>query len=883
MRRLFALFRRSRLENEMTEEFREHMRVRASDLERAGLSHHEAERRARIEFGSEPKFREECREAFGFNLLEVISQDLRFGARVLWKSPGFTAVAVLTLALGIGATAAMFSVVYASLLRPLPYRDPNRLVILGEMRGQLKQGGTPFYNVSYPDFLDWSKQTKSFEAMSGYTGDGFTLRGLGDPRPVIAAQATVNFFSTLGVAPFMGRDFAPGEDIADGPKVTILTYNAWHDEFNGDPAIIGRAIQLDSNSVTVIGVLPQSFEFAPRGAAEFWVPLHMNQGMQTRRSLRWMPVIARMKPGVTFEQMRAEMNTINHNLSAAYPQENGSTQLLITPLRERILGNVRPVLLMLFGAVGFVLLIACANVANLLMARATGRRREFNIRAALGAGRTRLVLQVLSESVILAASGGVLGLVVSQWATRLLIGAIPANQLATMPYLRDVSGGNPAVVAFLFVVIVFAALAFGLAPALQVSQKTMGGALKEETRGSAGRGRTGARRVFVVAEIAFCLVLLAGAGLMVKSLTAMLHHDPGFDMNNVLTFGVALPPDAYPKNDDLIAFDRTITARLAASPGISGVANNSVIPLTGGGNTIRFLVEGHPMAAGTEFETNIRSISPTYFSVMKIPLIGGRFFNDVDDTATAPQRVIVNQDFVNQFTPNENPIGKRIVFTFSPTQKYREIVGVVGGSVDKGLDTSTEPAVYLPFQQSTNNFLVYFVRTQGPPTASVATVRNVLAGINPTLPLIQPFSMEEIVARSPSVFLRRYPSYLIGSFAGLALVLATIGLYGVISYAVSQRTREIGIRLALGAQRSHVMRLVLGDGTRLALIGVAVGLTAGLGMAKLVSTMLYGVSAYDPATYVGMAGLLLIVAIAACYVPARRAVRVDPVVALRYE
>jgi putative ABC transport system permease protein len=554
----------------------------------------------------------------------------------------------------------------------------------------------------------------------------------------------------------------------------------------------------------------------------------------------------------------------------------------MAPLRDRIVGQVQSLLLILFGAVGFVLLIACANVANLLMARAAGRRREFALRVALGASRGRLISQLLVESMMLAAAGGALGLLIAQWGTALLIGAIPQLLLDSTPFLRN-AHASPAVLAFLCAAAIFTGLAFGFSPALQISQERSADALKEESRSSAGALRTKLRSALVIAEIAFSLVLLVGAGLMVKSLSALLHRNPGFDPQNLLVFAVNLPDDSYPKDPDAIRFDRDFSERVRTLPGVTGIAYNSVVPLTGGGNTVRFLLEGQSMVPGSENECLIRNTSSGYFSAMKIPLISGRFFTDSDDSADRPEHAIVNQSFVDHYLHGENPIGKRFKFTMSATQPYREIVGVVGNIADTSLDSPEEPALFLPFQQSANSYLNYIVRTTGNPALAISAVRTALHQQDPQLMLILPLTMDQIIAQSPSVFLRRYPSYLIGSFAALALVLATVGLYGLISYSVSQRTRELGIRIALGAQHRDVMRLVLGEGARLALIGVVVGLFAALGLTQVMRSLLFGVKAIDPVTFVAVSVLLVLVTAAACYIPARRAVRTDPVIALRYE
>jgi len=882
---LKQLFSRRRLYGDLSAEIQAHLEEKMEELVGNGMSRKEAESAARREFGNVTLMKEESHNVWRWSFIENLLSDVRYGLRILFGNPGFSIVAILTIALGIGANTAIFSVVYAALIRPLPYSQPGRLITLTEVRpqeGQAAGANSQSWVSAYPDYLDWTRQGKSFQALAGFSGDGFVLHGAGEPEPIFAAQATVNFFSTLGVRPFLGRDFAAGEDIAAGPKVAILSYGSWIRRFGGDLHILGRSIQLDDKSVSIIGVLPRAFEFAPRGNAEIWVPLHIEKDLVTRRSLRWMPVIGRLAETSTQGQAQAEMNSITANLAAAYPQENGAIRVVLVPLRDRIVGQVQPLLLILFGAVGFVLLIACANVMSLFLVRTAGRRREFNIRAALGASRGRLISQLLAESLILAAAGGLLGLILAEWGTSLLIAAIPDTLLAFAPFLRD-AHTNLAVLAFLCVAVIFTGIAFGLAPALQISRGQEGEALKEETRASAGGVRTRLRGVLVVAEIAFSLVLLIGSGLMVKSLTALLSRDPGFDAKNLLAFAVNLPPTSYPKDPDAIRFDKEFTERLRALPGIAGAASNSVVPLTGNGASIRFVIEGQPVAKGHENECNIRDVSNNYFSVMKIPLRAGRLFDDFTDSSTAPQHVIVNEAWAKQYLHGQDPIGKRIKFTYSPKENYREIVGIVGNTADAGLDSPEEPSLFLPFSQDTNSFINYVVRTGSNPESAVGEVRASLHAVDPQLVLIQPFTMDQIIAQSPSVFLRRYPSYLIGSFAALALILAMIGLYGLVSYSVSQRTRELGIRIALGAQQKDVMHLVLGEGARLTLLGVIFGLLAALGLTQLMRSLLFGVSALDPVTFASVAVVLALVAVVACCIPARRAMRTDPAAALRYE
>ena len=879
------LVSRRRLYGDLSEEIREHLEEKVEGLVRNGMSPRDAEFAARREFGNVTLTEESARDVWRWPSVENLLNDIRYGFRMLRNNPGFSVVAIVTLALGIGANTAIFSVVDRALIRPLPYWQPNRLITVTEVRpqeGKASESETRIWDASYPDYLDWTGQSKSFQSLAGFSGDFFTLYGTGEPEQIFAAQATINFFSTLGIKPFLGRDFAVGEDIAAGPKVAILSYGSWIRRFGGDKQVLGRSLALDSKSVSIIGVLPREFEFAPQGNAEIWVPLHIDKDMVSRRSLRWMPVIGRLAPRVTPRQARAELNSINAGLAAAYPQENGTIQVVMVPLRDRIVGQIEPLLLVLFGAVGFVLLIACANVTNLLLARSSGRRREFSIRASLGAPRSRLISQLLVESMMLAAAGGALGLLLAEWGTALLIAAIPRQLLDSAPFLRD-AHPNFAVLTFLCAAVMFTGAAFGLVPALQIADGRAGEALKEEGRTFAGGIRTRLGRVLVIAEIAFSLVLLIGSALMVESLAALVGRNPGFDTQNLLVFFVNLPSTSYPKDPDAVRFDKEFTDRLRSLPGVAGVTSNSVVPLTGGGASIRFVIEGRPVATGHENECNIRDVGANYFSVMKIPLLAGRLFSDSADTETAPKHVIVNQAWAKQHFHDEDPLGKRIKFTYSPTQPYREIVGVVGNTAEAGLDGPDEPSLFLPFAQDTNNFIPYIVRTAGNPANAVSAVRAALDALDPQLALIQPFTMDQIIAQSPSVFLRRYPAFLIGSFAALALVLAMVGLYGLISYSVAHRTRELGIRIALGAGHYDIMRLVLGEGARLTIMGVFAGLAAALGLTQLMRSLLFGVNAVDPVTFATVAVVLALVAMVACYIPARRAVRTDPAATLRYE
>jgi predicted permease len=814
-------------------------------------------------------------------------QNLRYGVRMLAKYPGFTAVTVLTLALGIGANTAIFSVVYSALLRQLPYQHPEKLYKLAESRQQHLDDPT-YAQASYPDLLDWKRTQKSFLSLAATSGDAFTLSGNGDPKLTNAAQVTINFFSTLGVKPAHGRDFIDDDHQSVSPRVAMLTYAFWRSDFGGDPKVIGRAIRLDNKPVTIVGVLPRNFEFAPARSAQIWVPLHPSDDLANRRNLRWLTVIGRLADGVSPTQAKAELDGIMTQLGREYPKEDASTVVLMSSLRELVVGQIRPLLLVLFGAVGFVLLIACANVASLLMTRSTGRRKEFAIRSALGAGRSTLLSQLFIESLMLSTIGAVLGLFGAQWGVSALIAAIPESQLQSMPFLRD-AGLNIPVLLFMCGVTFGTAILFGLVPGISMARTPVNDVLKDESRGGTSGGQARVRNAFVVAEIAISLVLLAGAGLMLRSLNALLRQNPGFDEHNVLTFDVNLPDSSYPSDTaypfaspSAIRFEHQFTEKLRNLPGVQSAASVNGVPLGGGGGSIRFIVEGRPKPTGTEDECGIKTASPAYFETMRIPLISGRFFS-ATDAWEAPWVVIVNQSFVNAYFRGEDPIGKRIHFTYDARNPWQEIVGVVGNVAEQDLSAPPPEVIYTSSDQGPSSYLSLVVRTRGDPSAFVGTVRQALREIDPDLPLIAPQSLEQVANQSASVFLRRYPSYLIGSFAGLALILAMVGLYGLISFTVQQRTREIGIRVALGAQSRDVLSLVLRQGISSVLVGVGVGIVAGLALTRLMASLLYGVAPSDGLTFASVSLLLLLVAMLACTIPAMRAMRVDPLEALRHE
>ncbi|MGA2902806.1 MAG: ABC transporter permease [Candidatus Korobacteraceae bacterium] len=820
----------------------------------------------------------------------TLSQDFRYGLRMLRRNPGFTAVAIITLALAIGANTAIFSVVYPVLLRPLPFRDAERLVTIGESRHQVVCCA---YNASYPDFLDWRRTAKGFRSLAGYAPDAFTITGDGEPKTMFCAMVTTNFFSTLGVSPVLGRDFATGEDLPEGsgPTVALLSYRFWHSDFSGDPKIVGRVLRLDGKPVTVIGVLPRDFEFGPAGLVPIWVPLHLNNYEATARGGRWLSVIGRLAPGVTLQQARAEMQAVNAQLAREYPQQNAAVAVGLGFLREEIVGDIRPLLLVLFAAVGFVLLIACANVANLLLSRSIDRRREFAIRSALGAKQLHLVLQLLIESLLLSVIGAIIGFLAAAIGVWLLVRSIPAAQLRAMPYLADVGISLP-VLAFVGGITVLTAILFGLGPGLSIPQTPITEVLKDESRGGTSGSRAAMRNVLVIGEIAISLVLLVGGGLMLQSLRTVLQQNPGFRPDHVLTFLISVPGASYPvsrtwpfSNPNGLRLAHEFLDRLRSLPGVTGASATSGLPVAGNRATNRFVIEGQAVTPGQEEASISRRVERDYFAVMKIPLLRGRSFA-ASDTADSPWVVIVNEAWVKRYlSSGEDPVGKRIRLTFSPQEPARQIVGVVGDAAEDNLAVAPPPVMYLPLDQDSGYSagLNYVVRTKGDPEAMLGLARSTVRSIDPQLAFIQPQSLEEFVDRSPAVFLRRYPFYLIGSFASLALILAMIGLYGLISYSVLQRTREIGIRMALGAQPKDILKLVIRQGVQAAVLGVVIGLGSAVLLTQVMSSLLYGVSSSNWFIFASVTLLLLVVALAASYVPARRATAVDPMIALRNE
>ncbi len=811
--------------------------------------------------------------------METLLKDVRHSIRYLLKHRSFTIIAVLAIALGVGANTAVFSVVNAALLRSLPYRESDRLVDISETK-MTEQFGR--HEASYPDYLDLRQRPEVFEDVAGYTGAGsMTLSGTDTPERVTMSFVTANFFSVLGVEPTVGRTFRPGDDVKGAERTVVLGYSVWQRRFGGDPNAVGQTLVFDGQPFTVVGVVPASFRFAKVGSVEVWGAF-IPPPRAERRNLYFLNTVARLKQGVAFEQAQSAMHAEGQRLSREYPDSHAGVDILLVPLRDELVGNVKPVLLALLGAVAFVLLIACSNVANLLLARSAARRKEIAVRLALGASRWRVVRQLLTESAVLSIVGGGVGLLLGIWGTDLFVSAIPTSLVGFMPYMKD-AGVDRATLAFTFGVSMLTGLVFGIVPALQATRHDPQEALKEGGKTSAP-ARSTLRSALVVSEIALALVLLVGAGLMMRSFVGLLGVDPGFDPANVLSVEVPLTGQTYSETSRVLAFHEQLRERVSSIPGVRGVAAVDLLPVGGGGgNTASFGVRGRPAPApGDGIEANVRSVTTGYFDVMSVPLLAGRQLSD-QDIADRPPVVVVNRTLATRVFADENPVGQAITFGFDPKKTPYEIVGVVGDEKVGQIDAGTTPVIYFPHAQDGGAEMSLVVRTTADPTSLVGAVRAAVHDLDPNVALGSAVTMEEVIANSPSAFLRRYPAFLAGVLALIAFVLALEGIYGVMSYTVSQRTHEIGVRVAIGAGRGNIYALVLRQGMGLAVAGVAVGLVASLALTRFLSSLLFGVSPTDPLTFGGVAALLVGVALVACYVPARRAARVDPVVALRSE
>ena len=809
--------------------------------------------------------------------MHAIFDDLRYAWRRLLKSPGFAVTAVLTLALGIGANTAIFTVVNAALLRALPLQEPERLVHLSETR---TTGTFQKMEFSYPDFVDFRERNRSFTGVGGYFPVNTTYSGREGAERVVATVASANFFDVLGVRPILGRVFAANADEAGGEKTVLLTYGGWQTRFGGDPNVLGKSVNLNSQPYTIVGVLPAGFQFAPSRSGEFWIPLAV-RGWRLRRNAHWILGVGRLKPGVTLQQAQTEASGLALQLAAQYPDSNPGVGVYLTPLREQIVGEVRPILLVLMGAVIAVLLITCSNLAGLQLARAVTRQKELAVRTALGASRGRIVRLLLTDSVLIAVLGGLAGVLLAYFILPMLAASLPKDQQAILPFLHGLKL-DWSVLGFSAAVSIFAGLLFGLAPSLQGARSDVHDALQDGSRTTAGSLRHRLRDGLVVAQVAMAVILLVSAGLVIKSLTKLLHVDPGFSVAHLLTFDTSLPQQHYPGEPQQVEFERNLRARLQSLPGVKSAATVDTLPLGNAGGTSRFVIAGHSRVATEEYEANTRDISPNYFETMGIPLRSGRLFNEHDD-AKAPRVVIINQTLADRLFPGQDPIGKRVDFAYTKDPNFQEIVGVVGDENLGQLDHALTPVIYEPYAQSPDSYLSVTIRTEGDPGAVAGSVRAAVQALDSALPINALVSMDRIIADSPAVSVRRYPAYVIGAFAALAVVLAMLGIYGLLAYVVAQRTRELGIRLALGAQRRNLLGLVVGSGLRLALLGAAIGTVCAFAAGRMLATLLFQVRPTDLAISLSVATLLVAVALLASYLPARRAASIEPMQALRAE
>ena len=799
-------------------------------------------------------------------MLANMLTDMRHAVRQMAKAPAFTAVAMLTLAFGIGATSAIFSVVHGVMLRPLPYPAAEGLVRVVEL---LPQYGR--FAVAPANFLDWRQQNSAFERTAAYhSGASDTFIGPEGPERVTGASVSWDLFELLRVPPALGRGFTADEDRPGRNAVIVISHGMWQRRFGGDPSVAGRSIVLGGSPVTIVGVMPSGFYF-PSRETEFWRPIALDPAKASRGG-HFLGVIARLKPGVSVQQAEAEMKTIAERLARQYPDTNRDESAEAIALHDLIVGPIRPMLFTLMAAVGFVILIACANVANLLLARASMRQKEMAIRAAIGAGRRRLVMQMVSESLVLAAAGGVLGILLAYLA----ITPIQTLGAGSIPRVADVTIDR-TVLAFAFGVSIVTALLFGLAPAWQAASGASAAALKEGWRASAGSTGGRLRSAVLVAEVALSIVLLVGAALLLRSFAKLTSVDPGFRPDNVLSFRVALPPTSYPKDPDRIALFEKLVDTLHSTPGVEAAAVVQQLPIAGD-YMLSFNIQGRPVEAPGP-SANYRAVSPGYFAALGVPVVRGRTFG-AQDSEKSPMVAVVDDAFARRHFPDETAIGRGIDIG-NGTDGFYEIVGIVGSVRHEGLDAAPRPTMYVPYRQDVFSGMFVVVRTEGDPAQFSATARRVLRDIDPSLPAFAMAPLATIV--SDSVAQRRFSMLLLAAFALVALFLAAVGLYGVVAYTVSRRTQEIGVRMAIGASPGDVLRMVLGAGMKLALTGVVIGLAGALAVTRFIASMLFDVTPFDPPSYAATAAVLLAVAALACYVPARRAMSVDPLVALRQE
>jgi len=863
----------------LREEIEEHIALQTEENLRAGLSPLEARRQAMLKFGGVEAMKQDYRAERGLPSIEDLGQDLRYAIRILRKSPAFTAVAVVTLALGIGANTAIFSIVNAVLLQAFPYPDPNQLVLIFNV--PLNQPDA-LSALSNREFTQCREQNRVFSEMAGNSFHDLTLTGAGEPSIVNTADVTPEIFSLLSAKPLAGRTLLPEDGKQGAAPVVVVSENLWHSHFGSDLALIGQSITLDMRPFTVVGILPASFHY-PDGAPrqDVWISVAQDPLFGPRLfqpGSRVLSGIGRLKPGVSVAEAQAEMNTLGMRLAKEFPAEDSGLTIRIEPYRQFVVGDVKSPLLILLGAVGLVLLIACANIANLLLSRATSRGREIAVRIALGAGRARIVRQLLTESALLGLLGGVAGVLLAAWGVWSLRPFLPPGVIL----INSIHIGG-SVLAFALLLSLAAALAFGLAPALLATPSNLQANIKEGGDRTGQRGGQNVRSFLAIAEISLAMVLLVAGGLLIRSFALVTVVNPGFDPRNVTEAEVSLPQFQYATPQQWTAFSNELLERLHAQPGLRDSALGGPLPMDRQGEaTFAFSIVGNPpLPPGRSPTADYATVSPDYFRIMGIPLLRGRFFSD-QDSPSNPKAAIISETLARRYFPNLDPLGRRMMFGFPPDDSVsREIVGIVGDVRDAALSRKPGPMMYVPFAQAPLYGAEVVVRSSLSASSVATGIREAVRSIDKNLPVTDIEPLNDALGKSISQ--ERFRTFLLGSFSAIALVLAAVGIFGVMSYSASQRTREIGIRMALGAGRGEVLRLILGQGMKLALFGLGIGVVAALLLTRLMSSLLYSVSATDPVTIASVTIILLSVALTACYIPARRAMRVDPMVALRHE
>ena len=878
-RRVHSLLHRSRSDAELKREIEIHIQQLTNEAVAAGMTEPEARTMALREFGPIAQIQEDCRDTSGVSWMQDLAQDFIYGARVLRQSPGFTVVAVLTLALGIGANTAIFSIVDAVLLRALPYREPDRLVLMFNVPEKRPDA---LSSISYRDFTEYREQNRSFSEMAGNAFHDLTLTGAGEPFIVNAAAVTPEIFPLLNARPLTGRTLLPGDGKPGAAPVAVISESLWRSRFGSNPDLIGQSIALDMRSFTVVGILPGSFrypEFAPH--QDVWISVLQDPlfgPLTSKPGVRLLGVIGRLKPGTSVAQAQAEMDTMSVRLAKEFPAQDSGLAILVRSYRQAVVSNVKPALLILLGAVTLVLLMGCANTANLLLARATARGREIALRSALGASRARLVRQLLTESALLAMLGGVAGVLLAVCAVRGFQPLLPADLLQ----ISSIHVGVP-VLGFALFLSLAAALVFGLAPAFLTTSCNLQTNIRE------GSGRTGQRRghhlrsFLAIVEMSVAVVLLVAGGLLIRSFSLVTSVRPGFDPNHVTETEVSLPQFQYSTPQQWTAFADELLTRLHAQPGLRDSAVAAPLPMDRQGQaSFEFSIVGAPPRPPSEpAAADYTTVSPDYFRVMGIPVLRGRLFSELDVPAN-PNVAIISETMARRYFPNQDPIGRQMKFGFPPnTNVSREIVGVVGDVRDTALSKQPGPMMYVPFAQAPLYGGEVVVRSSLTVSNVAAGIREAVHSIDKNLPVTDVAAFQDSLGRSISR--ERFRTLLLGSFSAIALLLAAIGIFGVISYSAAQRSQEIGIRMAVGAKRRDILRLILGQGVKLAVLGLGIGLVLALLLTRLMASMLYNVSATDPLTFGGVTLILLGVAVTASYIPARRAMRVDPIVALRYQ